>query len=85
MVAGGGFTAVLRTAFAPRIRGFAAVGAPNLTPRSRGYSGSNPSPELPSRSRNKTAGVPPADQVTWLRGEDLNLRPLGYENEPITY
>jgi len=30
LVAGEGFTAVLRTAFADRIRGCAAVGPPNL-------------------------------------------------------
>ena len=29
--------------------------------------------------RNRIARLVPGDEGTWLRGEDLNLRPLGYE------
>src|SRR5262245_54854309 len=78
----GGFTTVLRTAFATAFAANAAGGR-RTSPPLRGSPGSNPSRAL--LVRKVTPGAIPRRSSTWLRGRDLNPRPLGYEDESIVY
>jgi hypothetical protein len=73
-VAGEGFVAGLWPAPALRVPGCAAAGAREPSPAA--------SPPAGFKSHDRNAGHEPGAKVSWLRGRDLNPRPLGYENSP---